>query len=150
MENPAFDRPTKRRRRVDPDSFSECRGRGITHITLYTTFAWTVNDGDKHTMSFRVGDIPIMVGSVVSLNGLTRKQLVRHGEDPHEFGGYFICNGIERCIRMLQVPRRNHVVAIERPSFANRGRKHEQSYDDKIGTKRRERNQRDLSLSQRR
>ena len=128
MENPTFGRPTKREGdALDPRLFpSECRGRGITYTSpLYTTFAWTVNDGDKHTMSFHVGDIPIMVGSkLCHLNGLTPKQLVRHGEDPHEFGGYFICNGIERCIRMLQVPRRNHVVAIERPSFANRGRKY--------------------------
>ncbi len=42
-------------------------------------------------------------------------------EDPDEFGGYFISNGIERLIRLLIVPRRNHPTAIIRPSFANRG-----------------------------
>lgn len=36
-------------------------------------------------------------------------------------GGYFIINGNERLIRFLIVPRRNHVTALVRPSFGNRG-----------------------------
>jgi DNA-directed RNA polymerase I subunit RPA2 len=41
--------------------------------------------------------------------------------------GYFIQNGIERVIRLLQVPRRNYASAIERSSFKNRG----PAYSDK-------------------
>lgn len=33
--------------------------------------------------------------------GMTRDQLVVAKEESTEFGGYFICNGIERIIRML-------------------------------------------------
>lgn len=33
--------------------------------------------------------------------GMTRDQLVLAKEESTEFGGYFICNGIERIIRML-------------------------------------------------
>src|SRR5947209_3235368 len=36
-------------------------------------------------------------------------------------GGYFIINGIEKMIRLLLVSRRNHVMALVRSSFANRG-----------------------------
>ena len=36
-------------------------------------------------------------------------------------GGYFIVNGIEKIIRLLLIQRRNHVMALVRPSFANRG-----------------------------
>jgi DNA-directed RNA polymerase I subunit RPA2 len=36
-------------------------------------------------------------------------------------GGYFIINGIEKIIRLLLVQRRNHVMALVRSSFANRG-----------------------------
>lgn len=39
----------------------------------------------------------------------------------NEFGGYFIINGNERCIRMLQIPRRNHPTAIQRSNYKNRG-----------------------------
>lgn len=36
-------------------------------------------------------------------------------------GGYFIVNGIERCVRLLQIPRRNHATAIQRSSYKKRG-----------------------------
>ena len=36
-------------------------------------------------------------------------------------GGYFIINGIEKIIRLLLIPRRNHVMALIRSSFTNRG-----------------------------
>ena len=42
-------------------------------------------------------------------------------EESDELGGYFIVNGIEKLIRMLIVQRRNHPMAIIRPSFGNRG-----------------------------
>ncbi len=45
-------------------------------------------------------------------------------------GGYFICNGIERLVRMLQIPRRNYVNALTRPSFQKRG----SQYTDKACT----------------
>jgi len=47
--------------------------------------------------------------------------LIQHHEDSVDMGGYFIVNGIERLIRLLIVPRRNHPTAIIRPSFAKRG-----------------------------
>lgn len=53
--------------------------------------------------------------------GKSPKDLVNHHEDSEEFGGYFISNGIERLIRLLIVPRRNHPTAIYRTSFQNRG-----------------------------
>ena len=39
----------------------------------------------------------------------------------NEFGGYFLVNGIERCVRLLQVPRRNHPTAIQRSNYKKRG-----------------------------
>jgi DNA-directed RNA polymerase I subunit RPA2 len=52
---------------------------------------------------------------------MSSAELVAHHEEPEEFGGYFIINGNERLIRYLILPRRNHVIALSRPSFANRG-----------------------------
>lgn len=46
---------------------------------------------------------------------------MNRNEEPEEFGGYFIVNGNERLIRYLILPRRNHVVALVRPSFTSRG-----------------------------
>ncbi|GMF50051.1 unnamed protein product [[Candida] boidinii] len=55
------------------------------------------------------------------LESMSPDQLVRHREESDELGGYFIVNGIEKLIRMLIVQRRNHPMAIIRPSFVNRG-----------------------------
>ena len=48
-------------------------------------------------------------------------QLVKAKEETEELGGYFIVNGIEKIIRMLQVNRRNYPMAINRSAFAKRG-----------------------------
>ncbi|KAJ2548989.1 hypothetical protein EV175_004616 [Coemansia sp. RSA 1933] len=42
-------------------------------------------------------------------------------EEAEEMGGYFIVNGNEKVIRLLIAQRRNHVLAIQRPSYENRG-----------------------------
>jgi DNA-directed RNA polymerase I subunit RPA2 len=52
---------------------------------------------------------------------MSSAELVRHHEEPEEFGGYFIVNGNERLIRYLILPRRNHVISLLRPSFLSRG-----------------------------
>lgn len=52
---------------------------------------------------------------------MSSAELVKHHEEPEEFGGYFIINGNERLIRYLILPRRNHVISLNRPSFMNRG-----------------------------
>lgn len=52
---------------------------------------------------------------------MSSAELVARHEEAEEFGGYFIINGNERLIRYLILPRRNHVISLIRPSFANRG-----------------------------
>ncbi|CAG8441161.1 6624_t:CDS:10 [Funneliformis mosseae] len=56
-----------------------------------------------------------------NLYNLYSRQLIQHHEESEEMGGYFIVNGIEKVIRLLLIPRRNHVMALIRPSFTNRG-----------------------------
>ena len=60
------------------------------------------------------------------LNNLSPNELVKNKEESDELGGYFIINGIEKLIRMLIVQRRNHPMAIIRPSFSNRGASYSQ------------------------
>jgi DNA-directed RNA polymerase I subunit RPA2 len=69
-----------------------------------------------------MGFLPIMVMSNrCHLEKLSPSQLVQAKEESEELGGYFIVNGIEKLVRMLVVTRRNHPMAIIRPSFGNRG-----------------------------
>ena len=83
---------------------------------------WRVNGASIQMEVRNFGSLPIMVGSSrCHLYNKSPKELIEMHEDPDEFGGYFLCNGIERLIRLLIVPRRNFPTAIIRPSFANRG-----------------------------
>jgi DNA-directed RNA polymerase I subunit RPA2 len=61
------------------------------------------------------------------LRGCKPSKLVELKEEANEVGGYFVMNGIERCVRLLQVPRRNYATAIQRSSYKNRG----SSYSDR-------------------
>lgn len=68
------------------------------------------------------GDMPIMVMSkACHLRGRSPSELATMREEHNEFGGYFLVNGIERCVRLLQIPRRNHPTAIQRANYKNRG-----------------------------
>jgi DNA-directed RNA polymerase I subunit RPA2 len=108
----------------------EARERGLSYTgTLVAEVTVTVGENEQE-MNFAcpLGDLPIMVLSdKCSLAGLSPEQLVSRREEALEMGGYFIVNGIERIVRLLQVPRRNHATAIERSSYRNRGA----SYSDR-------------------
>lgn len=89
---------------------------------------WSVNDGEENFTEVRdCGSLPVMLQSNrCHLSKLSPYELVEQKEESDEFGGYFIVNGIEKLIRMLIVQRRNHPMAIIRPSFANRGASYSQ------------------------
>ena len=110
----------------------EARERGLSYTgSMVANFNISVDIDDEPTttlaVSARLGELPIMVMSEkCNLIGMNAKQLVEVGEEANEMGGYFIQNGIERIIRLLQVPHRNHAMAIQRSSYVNRGN----SYSD--------------------
>ena len=62
-------------------------------------------------------------GKFTSWLGLCcRSQLVQAKEESVEMGGYFICNGIERIIRMLIQQRRHYIMALRRGAYHKRGK----------------------------
>lgn len=74
------------------------------------------------TVTKRVGQLPIMVKSQACyLKHMKRDDLIRCKEEGTEFGGYFICNGIERIIRMLILTRRHYIMALKRSAYRKRG-----------------------------
>ena len=102
---------------------SECRERMTSYRSrLMLKVTWSVNDGEEVSEVREAGQIPIMLKSNrCHLEKLSPDELVKQKEESDELGGYFIVNGIEKLIRMLIVQRRNHPMAIIRPSFGNRG-----------------------------
>jgi DNA-directed RNA polymerase I subunit RPA2 len=101
----------------------EARERGISYSApLIVATKIELNNGHSFDTLFKCGNIPIMVMSErCHLRHLSSKELVDLKEESNEMGGYFVVNGIERVIRLLQVPRMNHAMAIERGSFKKRG-----------------------------
>lgn len=102
---------------------SECRERMSTYRSrLMLKVTWSVNDGEEVSEIREAGQVPVMLKTNrCHLEKLSPSELVDQKEESDEMGGYFIVNGIEKLIRMLIVQRRNHPMAIIRPSFGNRG-----------------------------
>jgi DNA-directed RNA polymerase I subunit RPA2 len=102
---------------------SECRERLVNYAgRMLVKLCWRVNDGPIESEMRPMGNVPIMVKSnLCNIEKFTPKQLISVGEECEEMGGYFIINGIEKIIRLLIVNRRNHVMAVVRPSYMNRG-----------------------------
>lgn len=101
----------------------ETRERLITYKgKLRLKVSWSINDEPETSEVRECGLLPIMVKSNrCHLENLSPYELVNKREESDELGGYFIVNGIEKLIRMLIVQRRNHPMALIRPSFGNRG-----------------------------
>ncbi len=79
--------------------------------------------GSITRLSRNFGMMPIMVMSkACHLHGKSPSDLIKYREEQTEFGGYFIVSGIERCVRLLQVPRSNHATSIQRSNYKNRGK----------------------------
>lgn len=101
---------------------AECRESGSSYAGAISANVEVRINSKQHDICCRLGELPIMVKSDrCHLRNLDHKGLVAMREEANEVGGYFIINGIERVIRLLQVPRRNYATAIERSSFKNRG-----------------------------
>ncbi|XP_071158237.1 DNA-directed RNA polymerase I subunit RPA2-like isoform X2 [Mytilus edulis] len=105
---------------------AECRQRFVTYKgNFQITFVWKINNKPQDTVERTIGEIPIMVKSKrCNLQGLSPKELVKHGEEAEEMGGYFIVNGLEKVIRMLIMPRRNYAMCMIRPSWRSRGKQY--------------------------
>ncbi len=78
----------------------EARLRKISYnAPIYLEVSTYINDVQRENFVAEVGKMPIMLKSKhCHLHGLGREDLVKHGEDPTDPGGYFIINGTERVI----------------------------------------------------
>ncbi|VDN22218.1 unnamed protein product [Gongylonema pulchrum] len=102
---------------------SECRQRGLTYRgPLKVGIEIRMNGIRTDLCEVIVGEVPIMLrSSRCHLQWLTREQLIAHGEEGSEKGGYFICKGSEKVIRLLVANRRNYPIALIRRTFREKG-----------------------------
>ena len=102
---------------------NECRQLRKTYVApLYATLVFKIEGAGVVEVDRKLGTLPLMVKSrLCHLAGKRQSELVKMGEEPYEFGGFFIANGNEKAVRLLSMQRRNYPMAIIRPSFTKRG-----------------------------
>ncbi|MCD4759479.1 DNA-directed RNA polymerase subunit B'' [archaeon] len=78
----------------------EARLRKLTYSAPLTlTVSAHINNIQRESFTTEVGKLPIMLKSkFCHLNGLSKEDLIKHGEDSNDLGGYFILNGNERVL----------------------------------------------------
>ncbi len=82
----------------------ESRMRDLTYSSpIYVEMVPVINGVEQESQEVKLGDLPIMVKSdLCTLSGMNREELVENGEDPDDPGGYFVVNGTERVIVMVE------------------------------------------------
>lgn len=126
VENITLGKPIRTDDSVHPLIFpADCREGHQTYSAPVTaTLCAQIMNDNSAPMKIEtiLGYAPVMVGSVAcNLHGMTPTQLVSKKEDPDERGGYFIINGNEKVVRLLIQPKTNHILAVVRGAFQNRG-----------------------------
>jgi len=78
----------------------EARLRRISYAApCFIEVSAHINGVQRESFTTQIGSIPIMLKSnFCHLHGMSKEDLVEHGEDPNELGGYFIINGTEKVL----------------------------------------------------
>ncbi len=83
---------------------NEARIRNLSYMApVYVTITPVFSGVQEKSEKVHIGDLPIMVRSkICMLSGLDENELVKAGEDPNDPGGYFIINGTERVLVLIE------------------------------------------------
>ncbi len=95
----------------------EARLRNLSYAApIYMEVSAHVNGVQRESFKTQIGSLPIMLKSKnCHLNGLSREELAKFGEDPDDPGGYFIINGTEKTIIDVEDLASNRFI-VERAS----------------------------------
>lgn len=90
----------------------ESRLRNLTYASPLFLEMTPVFEGREHSTEWvEVGEIPIMVGSCLCpLSKMNSEERIQAGEDPNDFGGYFIINGTERVVILSEEIAANRLI----------------------------------------
>ena len=101
VERPQIVESDGSKRKVFP---IEARIRKLTYSApVYLNVSAIIDGVERESFKALIGKIPIMVKSkYCNLNGLSNEKLMEHYEDSNDPGGYFILNGNERVLIIVE------------------------------------------------
>ena len=94
---------------------TEARLRKISYAApIYLEVSSHVNGVQREAFKSQIGNLPIMIKSkYCHLHGLSKDELIEKGEDPDDPGGYFIINGTERVVVIIEDLASNTLMVSE-------------------------------------
>jgi len=82
----------------------EARLRKLSYSApVFIEISSHINGAQRESFRTQIGSIPVMLKSkYCHLHGLSSDELISKGEDPDDFGGYFIVNGTEKALVKIE------------------------------------------------
>lgn len=98
----------------------EARIRNLTYAApMFVEMTTVLNNVESEGVMVNFGDMPVMVKSkICPLSNMTRDELIKIGEDPDDPGGYFIINGTERILVLVEEIAPNRII-VEKTTTGN-------------------------------
>lgn len=99
---------------------SEARIRNLTYAApMYVEMTPVLNSIESEVIWVNFGDLPVMLKSnICPLSKMNKKELIEAGEDTDDPGGYFIINGTERVLVLVEEIAPNRVT-VGKSNLAN-------------------------------
>jgi DNA-directed RNA polymerase subunit B len=93
----------------------EARIRNLTYSApMYVEMTTELNKIESGAVMVNFGDLPVMVKSkICPLFTMSKKELIENGEDPDDPGGYFIINGTERILVLVEEISPNRIITTK-------------------------------------
>jgi len=93
----------------------EARARNLTYSApMFIEMTPILNNIESDTIVVNFGDMPVMVKSrICPLATMSRQELIDNGEDPDDPGGYFIINGTERILVLVEEIASNRIITAK-------------------------------------
>jgi len=94
---------------------SEARIRNLTYSApMYIEMTPVLNGIESESVVVNFGDLPVMVKSrICPLAQMGREELIKAGEDPDDQGGYFVVNGTERILVLVEEIAQNRIITAK-------------------------------------
>jgi len=94
---------------------TEARIRNLTYAApMFIEMTPVLNNIESDTIVVNFGDLPVMTKSkICPLSTMSKQELIQAGEDPDDPGGYFIINGTERILVLVEEIAPNRVITAK-------------------------------------